>query len=183
MVLIKKLLNSGSMNKTWLIKENIVKVLGNSDISRTKLDETTWVDNDGNLMIPNVLLKPKSRRIDVDDVFLHPERLKYRQELSSEMENLLGKPILFSKESNIVGIGILTGFSTKLAEVDGIQLRFKYTEITVRNGKLFHFSHSHSVSTEHWTEIRELSTEEFEEIKIKLLNYYNKPFRVKYEID
>ena len=171
------------MNKTWLIKENIVKVLGNSDIRRTKLDETTWVDNDGNLMIPNVLLKPKPRS--EYDVFLQPviERFKYRQELSLGMENLLGKPILFSKESNIVGIGILTGFSTEFAETNGIQLRFEYTEITVRDGKLFHFSYSRSVSTEHWTEIRELSMEEYEEIKTKLLNYYRKPFRIKYEID
>ena len=171
------------MNKTWLIKENIVKVLGDSKISRTKLDETTWVDNDGNLLIPNILLKPQPRS--KYDVFLRPEieRFKYGQELSSEMENLLGKPILFSKENNIIGIGILTGFSTKHAEIDGIQLRFDYTEITVRNGKLFHFSYSRSVSTEHWTEIRELSIEEFEEIKTKLLYYYNKPFRVKYEID
>lgn len=167
----------------WLIKENIVKVLGNSDISRTKLDETTWVDNDGNLMIPDILLKPKPRN--EYDVFLRPEieRFKYGQELSSVMENLLGKPILFSKESSIIGVGILTGFSTKHAEIDGIQLRFEYTEITVRNGKLFHCSYSRSVSTEHWTEIRELSMEEFEEIKTKLLNYYRKPFRIKYEID
>lgn len=165
------------MNKIWLIKENIVKVLGYSDIIRTKLDETTWIDKDGNLLIPNVLLKSR--------VFLQPEieRFKYGQELSSAMENLLGKPILFSKESNIVGIGILTGFSTELAEINGIQLRFEKTEITVRNGKLFRFKWSPSVSTEHWTEIRELSTEEYEEIKTKLLNYYRKPFRVKYEID
>lgn len=167
----------------WLIKENIVKVLGDSNISRIKLDETTWVDNDGNLIIPNNLLKPKPRS--TYDVFLRPEteRFKYRQELSLDMEELLGKPILFSKESNIIGIGILTGFSTELAETNGIQLSFEYTEITVRNGKLFHFSYSRSVSTEHWTEIRELSMEEFEEIKTKLLNYYRKPFRIKYEID
>ena len=171
------------MNKIWLIKENIVKVLGNSDISRIKLDETTWVDKDGSLIIPNVLLKPQPKSN--YDVFLRPEieRIKYGQELSSAMENLLGKPILFSKESNIVGIGILTGFSTKHAEIDGIRLSFKNTEITVRNGKLFDFKWSPSVSTEHWTEIRELSTEEFEEIKTKLLNYNKKPFRVKYEID
>ena len=90
---------------------------------------------------------------------------------------------IFSKENNIIGIGILAGFSTELAETNGIQLNFEYTEIMVRNGKLFHFSYSRSVSTEHWTEIRELSMEEFEEIKTKLLNYYRKPFRVKYEID
>ncbi len=171
------------MNKTWLINENIVKVLGDSDVGRIKLDETTWVDNEGNLMIPNVLLKPKPRS--EYDVFLRPEieRFKYRQELSSDMENLLGKPILFSKENNIIGIGILAGFSTELAETNGIQLNFEYTEIMVRNGKLFHFSHMRSVSTEHWTEIRELSMVEFEEIKTKLLNYYRKPFRVKYEIN
>ena len=163
------------MNKTWLIKENIVKVLGDSKISRTKLDETTWVDNDGNLLVPNVLLK--------SHVFLLPEieRFKYRQELSSAMENLLGKPILFSKENNLIGIGILTG--SRFSEIDGIRLIFENTEITVRNRKLFHFSNSRSVSTEHWTEIRELSMEEFEEIKTKLLNYYSKPFRIKYEID
>lgn len=171
------------MNKTWLIKENIVKVLGDSDISRIKLDETTWVDSEGNLIIPNALLKPRPRS--EYDVFLRPEieRFKYRQEISSDMENLLGKPILFSKESNIIGIGILTGFSAKFAETNGIQLSFKNTEITVRNGKLFNFNWSPSVSTEHWTEIRELSMEEFHEIKTKLLNYYNKPFRIKYEID
>lgn len=169
------------MNKIWLIKENVVKVLGDSYISRTKLDETTWVDNDGNLIIPNVLLKPKPRS--AYDVFLRPERFKYLSSLSSDMENLLGKPILFSKESNIIGIGILTGFSAELAETNGIRLEFEYTEIIVRNGKLFYFSHSRSVSTEHWTEIRELSMEEFEGIKSKLLDYYHKPFRVKYEID
>ena len=172
------------MNKTWLIKENIVKVLGNSDIRRIKLDETTWVDKDGSLIIPNVLLKPKP--IYRDDVFLQLEIerfKKYRQEISSEMENLLGKPILFSKENNIIGIGILTGFSAEFAEINGIRLSFKNTEITVRNGKLFDFKWSPSVSTEHWTEIRELSMEEFEEIKTKLLNYDKKPFRVKYEID
>ncbi len=170
------------MNKIWLIKENVVKILGDSDISRTKLDETTWVDNDGNLIIPNILLKPKLRN--EYDVFLRPERFKkYRQEISSEMENLLGKPILFSKENDIIGIGILTGFSAEFAEINGIRLCFEYTEIMVRNGKLFHFSYSRSVSTEHWTEIRELSMEEYEEIKTKLLNYYRKPFRIKYEVD
>ena len=46
-------------NKIWLIREDVIKILGNSDISREKLDETTWVDNEGNLIIPNVLLKPK----------------------------------------------------------------------------------------------------------------------------
>ena len=167
----------------WLIKENIVKVLGDGNISRMKLDETTWFDNNGNLMVPDILLKPKPTS--EYDVFLRPEieRFIYAQELSSVMENLLGKPILFSKESNIIGVGILTGFSTELAETNGIQLRFKNTEITVRNGKLFNFEWSPSVSTEHWTEIRELSTEEYEEIKTKLLNYYRKPFRIKYEID
>ena len=167
----------------WLIKENIVKVLGDNDISRMKLDETTWFDNDGTLMTPDILLKPKPRS--EYDVFLRPEieRFKYKQELSSVMKELLGKPILFSKENNIIGIGILTGFSTELAETNGIQLGFEYTEIMVRNRKLFHFSWSPSVSTEHWTEIRELSVEEYEEIKTKLLNYYRKPFRIKYEID
>ena len=171
------------MNKTWLIKENIVKVLGDSDISRIKLDETTWVDNDGNLIIPDILLGNTNRSKYLYDVSLqsNEEKLNYRQELSSVMENLLGKPILFSKESNIIGIGILTG--SEFCEIDGIQLSFEYTEITVRNGKLFHFSYLRSVSTEHWTEIRELSVEEYEEIKTKLLNYYRKPFRIKYEID
>lgn len=165
----------------WLIKENIVKVLGDGNISRMKLDETTWFDNNGNLMVPDILLKPKPTS--EYDVFLRPEieRFNYKQELSSMMENLIGKPILFSKESNIIGIGILTG--SGFSEMDGIQLRFEYTEIMVRNGKLFHFSDVRSVSTEHWTEIRELSIEEYEEIKTKLLNYYRKPFRIKYEID
>lgn len=172
------------MNKTWLINENIVKILGDSDIGRIKLDETTWVDDNGNLMIPNVLLKPKPRYGDNVFLRLEVERFKkYRQEISSEMENLLGKPILFSKESNIIGIGILTGFSAEFAEINGIRLSFKNTEITVRNGKLFNFEWSPSVSTEHWTEIRELSTEEFEKLKTKLLNHYKKPFRIKYEID
>lgn len=161
----------------WLIKENIVKVLGDSNIGRIKLDETTWVDNDGNLMIPDILLKNTRLR------YAEEKFNNYKQELSLVMEELLGKPILFSKENNIIGIGILTGFSAKFAEINGIGLSFKNTEITVRNGKLFDFKWSPSESTEHWTEIRELSMEEFEEIKTKLLNYYKKPFRIKYEID
>lgn len=172
------------MNKIWLIKENIVRVFGNNDISRIKLDETTWVDNDGNLMIPDILLKNTNRpTYSYYDVFLplKEKEENYKQELSSALENLHGKPILFSKENNIIGIGILTG--SGFSETNGIQLRFEYTEITVRNGKLFHFSYSRSVSTEHWTEIRELSMEEYEKIKTKLLNYYRKPFRIKYEID
>ena len=168
----------------WLIKENIVKVFGDSNISRIKLDETTWVDNDGNLMVPDILLKNTDRPRDPYSyygIFLSLNEENYKQELSSTMEDLIGKPILFSKENNIVGIGILAG--SGFSEIDGIQLRFEYTEIMVRNGKLFHFSHTRSVSTEHWTEIRELSTKEYEEIKTKLLNYYRKPFRIKYEID
>lgn len=170
------------MNKIWLIKENIVKVFGDSDIGRIKLDETTWVDNNGNLIIPDILLR-NTKPTYAYNIFLQSNegKFNYKQELSSVMENLVGKPILFSKESNIIGIGILTG--SGFSETNGIQLRFEYTEITVRNEKLFHFSYSRSVSTEHWTEIRELSMEEYEKIKTKLLNYYRKPFRIKYEID
>ena len=166
----------------WLIKENIVKVLGDSDIGRIKLDETTWVNNDGNLIIPDILLK-NTKPTYAYNIFLQSNegKFNYKQELSSVMENLVGKPILFSKEGNIIGIGILTG--SGFSEIDGIRLSFKNTEITVRNGKLFDFKWSPSVSTEHWTEIRELSMEEFEELKTKLLNYYKKPFRIKYEID
>ena len=171
-------------NKIWLIREDVVKILGDSDIRRIKLDETTWVDKDGSLIIPDILLKNTKPPYAYNNFLQSNEgEFNYKQELSSVIENLVRKPILFSKESNIVGIGILTGFSTELAELNGIRLSFKNTEITVRNGKLFDFKWSPSVSTEHWTEIRELSTEEFEEIKTKLLNYYKKPFRVKYEID
>lgn len=170
----------------WLIKENIIKVLGDDLIKREKIDDTTWIDKNGYLEIPDFLLENHNKPTFEYEVFLRPkaEKIKRVWELSQEMENLRGKPIFFSKKGEMFGVGILTGYSTAKFESVGIQLEFvKSGCILIYNGLCYSYLNVYKEILKHWTEIRELSVEEYEKIKERLLNYAKKPFRVKYEVE